>query len=782
MGKSNLQPLLEKALSKDPGEQFEEDFQYILVFPNCFSTDPLESKYLDKELPLSECKKIFLGTFKMIEKQETKQRSISVLDLDKEGIGKLVQQRENWIKEAWTVFTRRHPNKTTPYRDFLEFVIETFLKVIQEHLQLEVRLFLSRDQDEIFCKLRASEKNLKIQADLIDYLCQLQRMPQEPKTYYSEVTPFGPFETNKTIESPNQLLSQYIYNEVEKYFKKYNSEGKKVKDPNEPGSFFRYKDKIRLLMSMLNSAVDMGVLVENNIITNEYPVHEPKQLQTLAQSWGSWFRFWKLGDNKALRNYFGEKIAMYFAWLEFLIYWLFFPAVIGLAAFILEKHFDDLQDTSDRMSISEIAILVFSLLLSISSTVHDQLWLRRQSELSWKWGVHKLSEVEQQRPAYKGEYGKDPITGQRKKISKRVRCEQFKRFIGTIVSILFVAAVLVMVGGIFYYKSGLDPNGWGNRMCALLNAFQIKIMNFIYQKVAVALNNWENYEFDSQYTDALVWKLYLFQFINSYISLFYIAFFKNFLETCENNDCMDELSIQLSTIIVTNFCLNFVELGLPWLSQKYQNWKEAKKLELSQNTELRETMSFTEAQSKFYPYETPLDDYMEIVITYGYIVMFSAAFPLLPLLALIMGVIEFRVDAFKLCNLTKRPVPYPANSIGKWQGITNSISVIGALTNTAIFIFTTDIFDFASTSEKWIMFMVIEHGLLLFKFLIDKNIPDVPRKVRRGLAWGERIANERLYGKSSEVDERKEKRNLYFEQNQVEPIIFSQDKIPTQNY
>ena len=57
-------------------------------------------------------------------------------------------------------------------------------------------------------------------------------------------------------------------------------------------------------------------------------------------------------------------------------------------------------------------------------------------------------------------------------------------------------------------------------------------MNFIFGIVATKMNNWENYEYDSQYYDALTFKLYMFQFVNSYLSLFYIAFAKEHFEGC----------------------------------------------------------------------------------------------------------------------------------------------------------------------------------------------------------------------------------------------------------
>ena len=43
----------------------------------------------------------------------------------------------------------------------------------------------------------------------------------------------------------------------------------------------------------------------------------------------------------------------------------------------------------------------------------------------------------------------------------------------------------------------------------------------------VLLVNWlELHRTQSEFEDSLVWKLYIFQFVNYYTSIFYIAFFK----------------------------------------------------------------------------------------------------------------------------------------------------------------------------------------------------------------------------------------------------------------
>ena len=59
-------------------------------------------------------------------------------------------------------------------------------------------------------------------------------------------------------------------------------------------------------------------------------------------------------------------------------------------------------------------------------------------------------------------------------------------------------------------------------------------------------------------------KLFIFKFVNSYGSLFYIAFLKKRIEgACLENDCMNELAIQLGVLFVTNLSLNILLLGWP---------------------------------------------------------------------------------------------------------------------------------------------------------------------------------------------------------------------------
>jgi len=62
-----------------------------------------------------------------------------------------------------------------------------------------------------------------------------------------------------------------------------------------------------------------------------------------------------------------------------------------------------------------------------------------------------------------------------------------------------------------------------------------------------------------------------------------------------------------------------------------------------------------------------LQDYQEMFIQFGYVVLFSSAFPLAAMCALINNIVEIRSDALKLCTGLQRPFGQRVENIGQWQ-------------------------------------------------------------------------------------------------------------------
>ena len=68
-----------------------------------------------------------------------------------------------------------------------------------------------------------------------------------------------------------------------------------------------------------------------------------------------------------------------------------------------------------------------------------------------------------------------------------------------------------------------------------------------------------------------------------------------------------------------------------------------------------------------FQYEDTFEDHLEMLVQFGYVTLFSSAFPMAALCALLNNVIEIRSDAFKLCMTFQRPFGQQVQSIGTWQ-------------------------------------------------------------------------------------------------------------------
>ena len=82
------------------------------------------------------------------------------------------------------------------FRDFMIAVISSVLYTISKELGLTYKLLSSRDKDEVFCKIYASEKWLRQRAEKIDYLLAFKNF-KENKKEFMKVPPFGSINLEK---------------------------------------------------------------------------------------------------------------------------------------------------------------------------------------------------------------------------------------------------------------------------------------------------------------------------------------------------------------------------------------------------------------------------------------------------------------------------------------------------------------------------------------------------------------------------------------------------------
>ena len=125
-------------------------------------------------------------------------------------------------------------------------------------------------------------------------------------------------------------------------------------------------------------------------------------------------------------------------------------------------------------------------------------------------------------------------------------------------------------------------------------------------------------------------------------------------------------------------------------------------------------------------------EYQEMVVQFGYVTLFAAAFPLTAALALINNMIEIRTDAYKLLKGSQRPAYKRAADIGTWMVILDIIATCSILTNCALVGFTSHgLFfyfpDMTGVERVWIT-LICEHALLLFKAVLDALLNSPPKE------------------------------------------------------
>ena len=120
------------------------------------------------------------------------------------------------------------------------------------------------------------------------------------------------------------------------------------------------------------------------------------------------------------------------------------------------------------------------------------------------------------------------------------------------------------------------------------------------------------------------------------------------------------------------------------------------------------------------------EEYLEIIIQFGYIMIFGAAFPLAPLLAFINNLLEMRIDKYKLVYLTRRPVPHSASDIGIWKFFMEVIIYISIVTNAAYLTLTGNVFsaNIRTNLPIFAFLTLISWNLKTFVYFL---IPEIPK-------------------------------------------------------
>ncbi|XP_077868083.1 anoctamin-10-like [Saccoglossus kowalevskii] len=392
--------------------------------------------------------------------------------------------------------------------------------------------------------------------------------------------------------------------------------------------------------------------IASGVISKFYPVHNNNEEEILAKKWYSTINITtlKIQPINDIAHYFGDSIALYFAFLGYYTMSLIVPALFGLFYYVYHSFLD-------KKETNFTAFAIFNL---VWSTLFLEAWKRKCAAITYHWGTYGMVKFEEPRPNFVGTVGRNRITNRVELTYPKWKRSLKKYLVSLPVILMFLFIAIVVMLGYFWFEKWIqekmDVESYTGQLMQFvpssLYAVIIVIMNAIYRIVATLLNNWENHRLQSAHENNLIMKLVVFDFVNCFLSLFYIAFYLR---------DMDRLRKHLAALLVTQQIVGqILEAFLPYLMWTKGRIYQSKKKDMTKQEEI-------EKQSDMYVYEGTFDDYLELFLQFGYVFLFSSVYPLAALWALLNNIVELRTDAFKLCTVFQRPFAHRTTGIGAWQ-------------------------------------------------------------------------------------------------------------------
>lgn len=229
-----------------------------------------------------------------------------------------------------------------------------------------------------------------------------------------------------------------------------------------------------------------------------------------------------------MREYYGEGVAFYFGFLESLTWALLFPSIVGIIQLFSPSDFN--------------TRLFFCILYILWAFALMEWWKRRSNGLCFQWGTrNKFGGAHAEpRANYRGELVEDPITGTL--LPFYPRWKTLLKLYGVSLPIVLVctaAAFYLMLESIWKESMLIEfTSDWTNSgliwqylalavvsVPTVIYAALVWVANMLYRRLATKLTEWENHRTESQFERNRVTKLLLFEFVNNFMSLFYIAFY-----------------------------------------------------------------------------------------------------------------------------------------------------------------------------------------------------------------------------------------------------------------
>ena len=507
-----------------------------------------------------------------------------------------------------------------------------------------------------------------------------------------------------------------------------------------------------------------------------------------------------------IRDYFGEKIALYFAFIR-----AYTEALLWLAFFGILNSFtlSVIIEADSELSLAFSA--GYSILVLLWTVIFMESVERKQAELRFLWGTELFEEQEKPRKQFAAStevvWRTDPYDGKLAPFRKNKWHKVLKIVATSIVQVACMAGAvgLVILSHLAKQMTGTFGEDWAGHIGTLFNVVAILCSGAVFNEMADSLTAWENHRTQTMHEDSRIYKTFLFDAVNNYFTLIFTLLLKEGMvindtelhcllvtvdcpddgsaggdpncaagaETTTEPSCMAELRLELFLYFMVGQFFQTAYTTYMGTFQVMNTVEKASRLIVHKHSQSDKGMTYAEhaahhanAQASKGTYAGVFMDYSELAVQFGYASLFASCFPLAPVMCCFGNVLEVRADAYKLCRRYRRPEFLSAEDIGAWQVVLQWVATAAILTNAVLIVFTAadmgkmeDDLEAAEAAAEnheqqverrildyrlWIIVVIIEHAVFMFRYMTAAARPEEPEWISQTKAHLAQRMSDRL--------------------------------------
>lgn len=390
----------------------------------------------------------------------------------------------------------------------------------------------------------------------------------------------------------------------------------------------------------------------------------------------------------------------------------------------------------------------FGIVVSIWGTITVAVWRWRRAALATRWQVDRLKIKETTRPQFSENAN-----------SNGRRVGSFFANVGLLILSMLGVGLVILFNFLRVIISkeshsvvlGRPLTIFLNLLTLLANTVITLGASKLIQWLSYEVNKLENHMTQSAYKHSLILKMLAFTAMNEYAPLFYVALFQGnfedygfdgffgmgpeYMDNCDKyGSCFPQLSMQLiitalvkctsqfrSSLFKTCAakCCRKSGCGKPSCTSCWENIDNS--LEYIIETEIKK-----ESAESFIR-----EGYLEEVIVFGHIVIFSCVAPLAPVAFVISFIASSDLNNYLFTRGQPRmPVAQPVDEIGIWSTLIESLNVIGIVTTAFLVTSLPSAPSAASEPVRLLSTFFYVVIALLMHFIFIRFLPEFPTYVK----------------------------------------------------